>query len=66
MPVIDVTPAPDGTLTYDEGIHIGYRAWLKAGTAPAYEFGYGLGYTTWTLNNADAPEPSRTRRRRAR
>lgn len=55
VPVINVTPAPDGTLTYDEGIHIGYRAWLKAGTEPAYEFGYGLGYTTWTLDGVDAP-----------
>lgn len=55
VPVINVTPAPDGTLTYDEGIHIGYRAWLKAGTEPAYEFGYGLGYTGWTLDKADAP-----------
>lgn len=55
VPVINVTPAADGTLTYDEGIHIGYRAWLKTGTEPAYEFGYGLGYTTWTLDNAAAP-----------
>ncbi|MFJ6158610.1 beta-glucosidase [Pseudarthrobacter sp. NPDC092184] len=55
VPVINVTPAPDGTLTYDEGIHIGYRAWLKAGTAPAYGFGYGLGYTDWTLDSAAAP-----------
>lgn len=55
VPVINVTPAPDGTLTYGEGIHIGYRAWLKAGTEPAYEFGYGLGYTTWTLDGVDAP-----------
>lgn len=55
VPVINVTPAPDGTLTYDEGIHIGYRAWLKAGTEQAYEFGYGLGYTTWTLDGVDAP-----------
>ncbi|WP_350001300.1 glycoside hydrolase family 3 C-terminal domain-containing protein [Pseudarthrobacter sp. WHRI 8279] len=55
VPVINVTPAQDGTLTYDEGIHIGYRAWLKAGTAPAYEFGYGLGYTAWTLDSAAAP-----------
>jgi beta-glucosidase len=54
VPVINVTPAPDGTLTYDEGIHIGYRAWLKAGTAPAYGFGYGLGYTDWTLDSATA------------
>ncbi|HJW00103.1 MAG TPA: glycoside hydrolase family 3 C-terminal domain-containing protein [Arthrobacter sp.] len=55
VPVINVTPDADGKLTYDEGIHIGYRAWLKTGTEPAYEFGYGLGYTTWTLNTADAP-----------
>ncbi|MET4591613.1 glycoside hydrolase family 3 C-terminal domain-containing protein [Arthrobacter sp. 754] len=55
VPVINVTPAADGTLTYDEGIHIGYRAWLKAGATPAYEFGYGLGYTNWTLDTVDAP-----------
>lgn len=55
VPVINVTPAPDGTLTYDEGIHIGYRAWLKAGTEPAYEFGFGLGYTDWTLDAVDGP-----------
>lgn len=54
VPVLNVTPAADGTLTYDEGIHIGYRAWLKTGTTPAYEFGYGLGYTTWTLDHANA------------
>jgi beta-glucosidase len=55
VPVLNVTPAPDGTLTYDEGIHIGYRAWLKAGTTPAYEFGFGLGYTDWTVDTVDAP-----------
>lgn len=54
VPVINVTPAADGTLTYNEGIHIGYRAWLKANTQPAYEFGYGLGYTTWTLDAVEA------------
>lgn len=55
VPVMNVTPDADGKLTYDEGIHIGYRGWLKAGTSPAYEFGYGLGYTVWTLDTADAP-----------
>jgi len=40
VPVSDVTPV-DGVVRYDEGIHIGYRAWLKAGTVPAYEFGHG-------------------------
>lgn len=51
VPVLDVTPK-DGAVRYDEGIHIGYRAWLKAGKVPAYEFGYGLGYTSWALSAA--------------
>jgi beta-glucosidase len=46
VPVLDTTPA-GGRLDYREGIHIGYRAWLRAGRAPAYPFGHGLGYTTW-------------------
>ncbi|WGW14172.1 glycoside hydrolase family 3 C-terminal domain-containing protein [Saxibacter everestensis] len=51
LPVSDVTPA-NGVVRYDEGIHIGYRAWLKAGTAPAYPFGHGMGYTNWELTDA--------------
>ena len=53
VPVLNVTPDADGILVYDEGIHIGYRAWLKAGVQPAYEFGFGLGYTDWTLDAAE-------------
>jgi beta-glucosidase len=49
VPVLDVTPV-DGRLAYSEGIHIGYRAWLKGGVAAAYPFGHGLGYTTWELS----------------
>lgn len=56
VPVLDVTPA-DGKLRYEEGIHIGYRAWLKSGAEPAYPFGFGLGYTTWRLSDLRvAPE----------
>jgi beta-glucosidase len=51
LPVVDVTPV-DGRLPYDEGIHIGYRAWLRSGVEPAYEFGAGLGYTTWSIGDA--------------
>jgi len=54
-PVTEVTPT-DGVLTYDEGIHIGYRAWLNAGTAPAFAFGHGLGYTSWSWDAAQADD----------
>ncbi len=50
VPVIDVTPV-DGVVRYNEGIHIGYRAWLKSGREPAYEFGHGMGYTSWDLTD---------------
>ncbi|MGI5270617.1 beta-glucosidase H [Nonomuraea sp. CA-218870] len=48
-PVVDVTPA-GGVLVYDEGPFIGYRAWERSGRAPAFWFGYGLGYTTWSYD----------------
>lgn len=47
VPVSEVTPT-DGTLVYREGLHIGYRAWLKDAVEPAFPFGHGLGYTTWS------------------
>ncbi|SUD48387.1 Thermostable beta-glucosidase B [Nocardia otitidiscaviarum] len=51
VPVLSTTPRADGTLPYTEGIHVGYRAWLKSAVAPAYPFGHGLGYTTWSLGD---------------
>ena len=51
VPVLDVTPV-DGVLDYAEGLHIGYRAWLRSPHRPAYEFGWGLGYTSWHLGGA--------------
>ncbi|MEV6225511.1 glycoside hydrolase family 3 C-terminal domain-containing protein [Nocardia fluminea] len=50
VPVLDTTPVGN-VLDYAEGIHIGYRAWLKAGIEPAYPFGHGLGYTTWETSD---------------
>jgi beta-glucosidase len=51
VPVLDVVPS-DGVLDYSEGLHIGYRAWLRGPHQPAFAFGSGLGYTTWELADA--------------
>ncbi|MGM1062831.1 glycoside hydrolase family 3 C-terminal domain-containing protein [Saccharothrix sp. Mg75] len=53
VPVSDVTPV-DGVLEYAEGLHVGYRAWHRAGRSPAYWFGHGLGYTTWAYEEVAA------------
>ncbi|MET7639209.1 glycoside hydrolase family 3 C-terminal domain-containing protein [Streptomyces sp. NPDC005438] len=57
-PVRQVVPE-DGQLPYREGLFIGYRAWDRSETRPAYPFGHGLGYTTWdylALEAARTPE----------
>ncbi|MFJ1924838.1 MULTISPECIES: glycoside hydrolase family 3 C-terminal domain-containing protein [unclassified Streptomyces] len=58
-PVLDTRPSPDGRLRYEEGQHIGYRAWLRSGSAPAYWFGHGLGYTDWEYEELTAPAGAR-------
>ncbi|WP_213815450.1 glycoside hydrolase family 3 protein [Glaciihabitans sp. dw_435] len=55
VPVINTEPW-NGVLHYDEGIHVGYRAWLKAGVTPAYAFGHGLGYTSFEQSDVSAPQ----------
>ncbi|MEU7891648.1 glycoside hydrolase family 3 C-terminal domain-containing protein [Nonomuraea sp. NPDC049152] len=52
-PVVDVTPV-DGEVPYEEGVFIGYRAWEKRGRVPAFWFGHGLGYTTWSYDSIAA------------
>jgi len=57
VPVLSTTPV-GGALEYREGVHIGYRAWARA-AAPAYSFGHGLGYTTWSYGTPRvSPEES--------
>lgn len=51
------TQPVDGTLAYDEGIFVGYRAYDRDGRTPLYRFGHGLGYTSWEyLDLACDPE----------
>ncbi|MEK8145973.1 substrate-binding domain-containing protein [Streptomyces sp. M10(2022)] len=40
---------------YEEGLHIGYRGWLRSAATPAYWFGHGLGYTRWEYEKLTAP-----------
>lgn len=42
-------PGQDGHAPYGEGRFIGYRWFDARGIEPLFPFGYGLGYTTWTL-----------------
>ncbi|TDT31431.1 beta-glucosidase [Streptomyces sp. BK208] len=53
-PVTGTGPA-DGRLDYDEGLHVGYRGWLRRPRKPAYWFGHGLGYTTWAYEELALP-----------
>ena len=54
VPVLSTTPK-EGKLDYAEGVHVGYRAWLRHDAEPAYWFGSGKGYTDITLTGAGAP-----------
>ena len=54
-PLVLSTRPVAGALAYEEGLDIGYRAWLKSGRLPAYWFGHGLGYTSWAYQQLDAP-----------
>lgn len=61
-PVDEVAALPstrpvDGTVHYDESIHVGYRRFLRDRVTPAYWFGHGLGYTTWTYENLAVDGP---------
>ncbi len=53
------SPVPeDGRLVYREGLHIGHRAWLRAGgREPVLPFGFGLGYTSWRYDALDVAPP---------
>jgi beta-glucosidase len=55
VPVPNAVPV-DGVVSYDEGVHVGYRGWDRLGRIPARPFGFGLGYATWLLGRPIAAE----------
>ncbi|MEU3979201.1 glycoside hydrolase family 3 C-terminal domain-containing protein [Streptomyces sp. NPDC026672] len=57
VPVPHAIPV-DGVVDYTEGRYIGHRAYDRTGTAPAFPFGHGLGWTTWSYDGARAEEIS--------
>jgi beta-glucosidase len=57
VPVPDAVPC-DGIVDYTEGVHVGHRAWDRAGLVPAFPFGHGLGWTRWTYESVTlSPTP---------
>lgn len=57
--IVPVAPV-DGVLAYEECRNIGYRAYDVDGRSPAFAFGHGLGYTSWSFDGAELADDGRT------
>ena len=59
VPILDTRPV-DGIHDYAEGVFVGHRAYDRDGIEPHRPFGFGLGYTTWRIDDAALSTPGTT------
>jgi beta-glucosidase len=50
-PAYHYYPGKDGTVTFGEGLLVGYRYYDTRGVDPLFPFGHGLSYTKFTYDN---------------
>lgn len=52
----EVYPGLEGKVRYEEGIFVGYRHYDRLGMTTLYPFGFGLGYTTFSVSDLRVDE----------
>lgn len=57
---IGTPPENPTSVTYEEGVYVGYRYFNTFNVKPSYEFGYGLSYTSFDYSNLKLSAPSFT------
>lgn len=50
----EIYPGLNGHVRYEEGLFIGYRHYDRHGIEPMFPFGFGLGYSSFTLDGLTA------------
>jgi beta-glucosidase len=51
-------PGVDGKVYYDEELQVGYRWFQSQNITPLFPFGFGLSYTTFTVDNLSVATPA--------